>query len=208
MNPPFPARRYDRASDYFDAYVDEVHRATSAVDRGALDRALGIMEEVLVRRSTLYVCGNGGSAAISNHLTCDVLKGAQTDTDLLPRVVSLSTQMELVTAIANDLEYAEVFRYQLRTLAVAGDALITISASGNSENVVRALAWARENAVRTIAMTGFSGGRCAPLAEVNLHVPAHNYGVVEDVHQSIMHVLAQFLRNARIAGALLGSRHF
>lgn len=208
MKLPFPARRYDRASAYFDAYVDEVRRAASAVDRDALDRALAIIEEVLVGRRTLYVCGNGGSAAVSNHLTCDVLKGSQTDTDLLPRVVSLSTQMELVTAIANDLEYAEIFRYQLRTLAGPGDALITISASGNSENVVRALAWARENALRTIAMTGFSGGRSAELAEVDLHVPADNYGVVEDVHQSIMHVLAQFLRNTRIPGELLGSRHF
>lgn len=208
MSPPFPSKRYDRASAYFDAYVDELHKAASSVDRNALDSALDIVDAVIVARRTLYVCGNGGSAAISNHLTCDVLKGSQTDTDLLPRVVSLSTQMELITAIANDIEYAEIFRFQLRTLAEAGDALITISASGNSENVVRALAWARDNGVRTIAMTGFGGGRCAELAEVNVHVDAHNYGVVEDVHQSIMHVLAQFLRNARIAGALLGTRHF
>ena len=114
-----------------------------------------------------------------------------------PGVVSLSATVELITAIANDIDYAEIFAYQLRNAARPGDVLITISSSGNSENIVRALAWARDNGLTTIAMSGFSGGRSATTADINLHVAAANYGVVEDAHQSLMHILAQYVRHVR-----------
>ena len=86
--------------------------------------------------------------------------------------------------------------------------LITISASGNSENIVRPIEWARRNGVKTIALTGFEGGRSARLADVNLHVDARNYGVVEDVHQSLMHVLSQFMRQAAMAADKIPGARF
>lgn len=143
---------------------------------------------------TVFVCGNGGSAAISNHLHCDHVKGVQTDTDLRPRIVSLVSVMETMTAIANDISYDDVFLYQLRTHANTGDTLIVVSSSGNSENVVRAAQWAKDNNVNVIALTSFEGDRARGLADVSLHVIADNYGIAEDVHQSIMHILAQFIR--------------
>ena len=76
--------------------------------------------------------------------------------------------------------------------------LITISSSGNSENIVRALAWARDNDLVTIALSGFSGGRSAQTADINLHVAAENYGIVEDAHQSLMHIMAQYVRMSEI----------
>jgi phosphoheptose isomerase len=87
-----------------------------------------------------------------------------------------------------------VFALQLRSLGRPGDVLIAISSSGNSPNIVQALSWARDNGLRTIAMTGFAGGKAREVAEITLHVAAENYGVVEDVHQSLMHLLAQWLR--------------
>src|SRR5262249_34277269 len=152
----------------------------------------------LERRASIYACGNGGSAAISNHLLCDFLKGIQSGTDFRPSVVSLSTNIEVITAIANDISYDDVFLYQLRTLAAPGDVLVSISASGNSENVVRAIDCAHSHGVSTIAMSGFAGGRSAERASVVLHVAASNYGVVEDVHQMLMHSLAQYLRSSEL----------
>jgi phosphoheptose isomerase len=108
-----------------------------------------------------------------------------------------------LTAIANDRAYAEVFAFQLGNLARPGDVLITISSSGDSENIVRALAWAADNGLTTIAFSGFSGGRSAELAEINLHVAAANYGVVEDVHQSLMHILAQYVRMSELPSELV-----
>ena len=190
----FPGIKFPSAGAYFAAYAAELGRAAGAVDPSAVDRAAAILRTAIAERRTIYSCGNGGSAAISNHLLCDFEKGIQTDTSFRPRVVSLSANTELITAIANDIRYDDVFVYQLRTLAEPGDVLITISSSGDSENIVRAVDWARGNQVQTIAFTGFAGGRSAKLAAVNIHVAADNYGVIEDLHQSIMHILAHTLR--------------
>ena len=114
----------------------------------------------------------------------------------------------MITAVGNDPSFDEVFVYQLRTLARPGDALITISSSGDSENVVGAASWANANGIPVISMTGFSGGRSARIADVNLHVDANNYGIIEDVHQALMHILAQYIRQAHMADDLIAQRRF
>jgi D-sedoheptulose 7-phosphate isomerase len=204
----FPNQIYPSASAYIAGYRDEMARAWASIDLAAFDRAAAMLDAAIRARRMIYACGNGGSSAISGHLLCDFLKGIQTDTKLLPRVVSLASHLELITAIANDIAYDEVFAYQLRTMAAPGDVLITISSSGNSENIVRAIDWARQNGVATIAMTGFSGGRSAKLADIDLHVTAENYGIVEDIHQSMMHALAQYLRQSAMSPHHAVSRPF
>ena len=204
----FPDTPYSGIDDFFADYVHHYQQATQSVDRHKLDRAASILLDCYRRTGTVFSCGNGGSAAIANHLVCDHLKGCRTDTDLMPRVQSLSSNIETITAIANDIGYEDVFRYQLSPLARSGDVLITISSSGDSENVVRAVEWAKENNVKTIAMTGFDGGRTAEKADVNLHVTADNYGVIEDVHQSLMHVLAQYIRMQDMDADLISNRKF
>lgn len=188
----------DRAGYELDGFVEEYAVRLSdglrGVDRAALRRALEILRAATQSGHRIYACGNGGSAAISDHLTCDHLKSVATDTALRPRVHSLASNAALCTAIANDFAYSQVFSYQVRALGEPGDVLVTVSASGNSENIVAALAAARERQMRTIAMVGFDGGRAAGIAEVVLHVKQHNYGVTEDCHQAIMHILAQFMR--------------
>jgi phosphoheptose isomerase len=204
----FPEKVYRGADQYASDYLAELTRAARAIDGKAIEAAAALIRETIASDRTIFACGNGGSAAISNHLLCDFAKGIQTDTPLRPKIVSLSSHVELITAIGNDISFEDVFVYQLRTAARAGDLLLTISSSGNSENIVRPLQWARDNAVRTIALTGFDGGRAARLADVNLHVPAHNYGVVEDLHQSAMHILAQFVRMQSMKPELVGARKF
>ncbi|HWB50768.1 MAG TPA: SIS domain-containing protein [Stellaceae bacterium] len=204
----FPDKVYPTASAYIAGYREAMARAWASIDLAAFDRAAAMLLDAIRGRRLIYACGNGGSAAISGHLLCDFLKGIQTDTPLRPRIVSLASHLELITAIANDIAYEEVFAYQLRTMANPGDVLITVSSSGNSENVVRAVDWARRNGVGSIAMTGFSGGRSAQLADVNLHVAGENYGIVEDVHQSMMHCLAQYLRQSAMAPEHAVSRPF
>jgi phosphoheptose isomerase len=204
----FPSKRHQSAAHYAGAYFAEYARAVAEIDSDSLDRAAALIRETVEARHWIYVCGNGGSAAISNHLLCDFAKGIQTDTELRPRVMSLPANIEMVTAIANDIAYDEIFAYQLRTLAGPGDLLITISSSGDSENIVKTINCARELGMRTIALTGFDGGRSARMAEVTLHVPARNYGVVEDAHQSIMHILAQYIRQSLVAVAKFGNCKF
>jgi phosphoheptose isomerase len=204
----FPDRKYGHIGDLAAEYFGRSAAAQASVDGTKLAAAAELLEAAYGRGAFVYVCGNGGSASISNHLACDHLKGAQTDTDLLPRVVSLAATMEIITAIANDLSFDDIFVYQLRTLAGEGDVLITVSSSGDSENVVRACRWARDNGVSVISMTGFAGGRSAGLADVNLHVDGDNYGIIEDTHQALMHILAQFIRQNRMDEALIAEHKF
>jgi phosphoheptose isomerase len=207
--PFFPERLYDTAAAYGDRYFALLTAAAASVDRIQLQRAADLIERTVARDGIIYACGNGGSAAIANHLACDCLKGIRTDTAIRPRVVSLSTTVELITAIANDLSYGEVFSYQLTSMARPSDILIAISSSGQSPNIVNALLWARDHDVRSIAMTGFAGGQAASIADVSLLVQEQNYGIVEDLHQSLMHLIAQYVRHKNLCDAsILGSRKF
>lgn len=208
MTAKFPGRKYATAGAFLADYASAVAKALGSVRPGEIDRAVTALKRAIQADRLIFACGNGGSAAIANHLTCDCSKGIATNTTLRPRVVSLSATVELITAIANDMAYPEVFAYQLKNTARPGDVLITISSSGDSENIVRALDWAGENGMTTIALSGFSGGRSAQMADISLHVAAENYGVVEDVHQSLMHILAQYVRISELPSELVQSLRF
>jgi D-sedoheptulose 7-phosphate isomerase/D-glycero-D-manno-heptose 1,7-bisphosphate phosphatase len=195
----FPANAYALASSYCTAYFDEMSRSASSIDMEEVERAASVLLEAYTTGSTVFSCGNGGSAAISNHLQCDHLKGVRTATDLMPSVISLASNVALLTAIANDIGYEDVFVYQLESQARPGDVLITISSSGRSPNIVRALTWARRNEVRTISLTGFSGGEARTTAEIPIHVAGDNYGIIEDLHQCVMHAMAQYIRQSRMS---------
>lgn len=204
----FPFHKYDDISAFYRDYRQQIARAMASVDDAALAKAGQMIAATVAADGVIYSCGNGGSAAIANHLVCDHARGVSADTGLRPRIHSLSCNVEIMTAIANDVAYAEVFSHQLALSGRSGDLLITISSSGDSENVVRAIQCAQANNIGTIAITGFSGGRSAALADVNLHVEGDNYGVIEDVHQSLMHILAQYLRQAHMDAALVATRKF
>jgi len=205
----FPNKPYLDASAYAADYVDAIRIAFSSLDSQQIHSAASCLEQAIKRNATIFVCGNGGSAGISNHFVCDHMKGVRTGTNLRPRVSSLSENIEIVTAIANDIGYENVFDFQLASVSSRGDVLVTISSSGNSPNILNALRWARGNGLTSIAMTGFDGGESRSFADISLHVDAQNYGVVEDVHQSLIHLLAQFLRQKYLLDpSLLGKTKF
>jgi phosphoheptose isomerase len=195
----FPVASYASAASYFDAYAGEMARAAKSIEPGTLERAASLLAEAYLRGARIFSCGNGGSASIANHMQCDHVKGIRTATDLSPHVFSLSTNVELLTAIANDTGYENVFVYQLQSQAEPGDVLLAVSSSGRSPNIVRVLRWARDQGMRTIAVTGFDGGAARAAADVSVHVDCTNYGVVEDLHQSVMHALAQYIRQSRMS---------
>lgn len=204
----FPAASYASAGAYFGAYAEETARAVASIEHAAFDNAAAVLLGAYTDGAGVFSCGNGGSAAIANHLQCDHVKGVRTTTDLAPRVVSLSANVELLTAIANDLAYEDVFAYQLQSQSDPGDVLIAVSSSGRSLNIVRALTWARDHGLHTIALTGFDGGAARAVAEVVIHVDATNYGIIEDAHQAVMHALAQYIRQSRMTTDAISSSVF
>jgi len=204
----FPDEKYKNANDFAYAYFEQLDQALLSLNREKIEDAANILINSHNNGGIIYSCGNGGSASIANHMVCDHCKLVSTDTDLTPRIYSLSSAIELITAIGNDISYDEIFAYQLRSLAKPGDALITISSSGNSENIVRAALWAKENKIPVISLTGFDGGRSAEIADVNLHINADNYGIIEDGHQALMHLLAQYIRLAHMEEHVIKQRKF
>jgi|HubBroStandDraft_6_1064221.scaffolds.fasta_scaffold10166_5 phosphoheptose isomerase len=204
----FPLAPYRSASSYFDGYAEEMARAAKTIEPAAFDRAAEILVGAYTTGARMFSCGNGGSAAIANHIQCDHLKNVRNTTDLAPSVLSLSTNVEILTAIANDLGYENVFVYQLQSQAKPGDVLMAVSSSGRSPNIVQALSWARENSLHTIALTGFEGGAARTVADAAIHVDCRNYGIIEDLHQSIMHALAQYVRQSRMSAEAISANVF
>jgi len=206
--PRFPLTRIPRADHFGAAYAAELARAMETIDYAAVAQGAELLAAAYRRDATVFACGNGGSASIANHLQCDHVKGIRGTTNAHNRVFSLSTNVELFSAIANDLGYDSVFEYQLQSLARPGDVLVAISSSGRSASIVRALDWAEANGVRTIALTGFDGEPSRSRATVSIHVEAVNYGIVEDAHQSCMHLLAQYLRQSWMTPDAVASEVF
>jgi phosphoheptose isomerase len=204
----FPVTPYASASAFFDAYAEEFSRAAKTIETPAFELAAAILLEAYERGARVFSCGNGGSAAIANHMQCDHVKNVRTATDLAPSVLSLSTNVELLTAVANDMGYENVFVYQLQSQGRPGDVLMAVSSSGRSPNIVRALTWARDQGLRTIALTGFDGGGAKTVAEAAVHVDCTNYGVIEDMHQAIMHALAQYIRQSRMTADAISTNVF
>lgn len=174
-------------------YTEVLSSALLSVDWRQLDLAIAEIEGARTRNARLWVAGNGGSAAIADHLLCDWVKGTFTPSHPPIHVHSLVSGMALLTACANDFGYEAGFSRQLEMQAQPGDVLVCISSSGNSANILAALRTAKAMQLKTIALSGFSGGELAKLADISLHVAVHNYGIVEDCHQILMHNIAQYI---------------
>ncbi len=183
----------DTARSYLSDYANVLHEKLKAIPAQSLDAALQLIANARRNGNTVFVGGNGGSAAIAEHLSCDWQKGVHVPGGKSLKVHSLSSNMPLLTAISNDLGYDRSFSFQLELADLkADDVVVLISSSGKSENIVKAAQVAKSRGCKIIGLTGFSGGALKDTADVSLHVPFENYGVVEDAHQVIMHVLAQY----------------
>ncbi len=174
-------------------YYENFAKAVLAFDKGPLADVLAVLDQVTEAGGTIWLAGNGGSAAIADHSVCDLAKGTYIEGRKPVRAVSLSADGPLLTALGNDISYDDIYAEPLKYYLTEKDALLVVSSSGNSENVVRAVLAANEKGVPTIAFTGFSGGRLKEMAKHVVHVPVENYGIVEDIHQSLIHALTQYM---------------
>lgn len=187
----------DTLGVYLLNYSKSLHDAVSKVSEDKLQAAFDLLTRTLEKGKRIYVAGNGGSSAIADHLCCDWMKGTAVAGVPSLKVHSLTSNSALFTALANDFGYENSLAQQIEYLGETDDVVVLISSSGNSINIVKAAEVARAKKMSVIGLSGFSGGALAKLSDVNLHVPANNYGIAEDAHQMLMHVLGQFLAKKR-----------
>jgi len=175
-------------------YLDAVARQAAALPVPAILALVALLDEVCLQGRKILLCGNGGSGATASHWANDLSKGAAGPARPRLRVLALTDGMPLLTALANDLAYEQIFAEQVLTWAEPGDVLIAISGSGNSPNVLRAVACARQRGAHTVGLTGCGGGRLGALVDLALVVDCGCMEQIEDAHMIISHAVTSALR--------------
>jgi D-sedoheptulose 7-phosphate isomerase len=177
-------------SDY-NTYFDKVAETLKKLDQSILDNLVKVILDCRDRGNTIYIFGNGGSAATASHVAGDFLKGISYQLEKRFKVICLSDNIPGTSAISNDLTYDEVFIEPLKSYLNKNDVVIGISGSGNSVNVIKALQYAGTSGAITIAMVGFKGGKMKDIADLVVHVPVDDMEVAEDIHLIIFHAIKQ-----------------
>lgn len=170
-------------------YIENEIAVLRTLDVETLNEVLNLLEQTLENEKMIYIMGNGGSAATASHFQNDFNKGVSEYTEKKFRFLCLNDNVPTVMAIANDIGYEEIFRFQLRGRLRPGDVVIGISGSGNSENVLNAVEYAKECGNTVVGITGYSGGKLRKIADYSLHVPVNSMQITEDIHMIFDHLM-------------------
>lgn len=186
----------DRTILNADQYLARICSTVIRLDSAVIDRIALKLFEAYSAEKTIFIVGNGGSAALASHFACDLGKGVgYQNAPKRMRVLSLTDNVPLITAWANDVSYESVFAEQLRSFIQAGDVVFAVSGSGNSPNVLRALELARSIGSTTLGVSGFLGGKMKALCDLCLVVPSDNMQVIEDFQTVAAHAISTILFN-------------
>ena len=193
----FPTKKYFKGNEYFEDYINIKDLLLRNVDQKVLHKITQEILNTIQKKRDFFSCGNGGSATTAEHLSCDFSKGSCTNTNLNIKVHSLNSNVALMTAIANDISYDDIFSYQLNRFGKANDILLTFSVSGTSKNIIKCAKIAKKKKIKIISFTGFDGGELKKLSNYNINFSSNNFGIVEDCHLTIMHYISQYIRNLK-----------
>ena len=182
-----------KVKKFLEHYMKLLTNSIMDTDMKNLNQAALQILKTIKKDATIYVCGNGGSAAISNHYVVDFLKFFREKTDYNPKIISLSNNVETITAISNDIDYKYIFSYQAENLCNKNDLIIIISSSGNSKNIIELIKFAKKRKITTIGFSGFKGGYLKKNSDISIHIEVQNYGISEDAHHILMHAQLQYL---------------
>ncbi|MBA3432276.1 MAG: SIS domain-containing protein [Actinobacteria bacterium] len=180
-------------AEYADGYLRYLASVFSLIDREAIAAFIEVLLDARRRDAQIFFVGNGGSAATASHWVNDLTRWR----DRPFRAISLTENVAVMTAYANDFGYDKVFVRQLETLMEPGDVVVALSASGNSQNIVLAIEYANAHGAVTVGLTGFNGGRLREIASIAVHAPTNEgeYGPAEDVHMVLDHLVTSFLEH-------------
>lgn len=182
-----------RLDKFYHGYLHTLIDVSKKIDLQNIQKAVDLIFKTIKNRDYLYVCGNGGSAAIANHYICDFFKQLSKYTKLRAKIRSLNSDSDLISAISNDVSYDQVFKIQAERYMNKNDVLILISSSGNSKNIVEVLKFCKKKKIRTIGFSNFNGGYLKKNSSISIHSPINNYGIGEDINHILMHMIMQYI---------------
>jgi D-sedoheptulose 7-phosphate isomerase len=189
-------KEYVKPADYAKSYFGYLSEIFSKIDTNQIAQFIETILDARERGARVFFIGNGGSAATASHFANDLSVGTRSKGKPF-KVISLSDNAAVMTAIGNDYGYEFIFQKQLQALMEPGDVVVAISASGNSPNLVTAFEYANQMKATTVALTGFDGGKLKQMATYAVHVPSNKgeYGPVEDLHMIFDHVVYTYISN-------------
>ena len=185
-------------------YYDREIRVIESLNLEEISEAMNAIYNAYQKQGTIYVCGNGGSAATASHMQNDFSRGVSEKLDKKFNFYCLNDNYPTVMAIANDIGYEEVFRHQLINRLKENDLFIGISGSGNSMNVVNAAQYAKECGIKVLGITGYKGGKLKELADYKMHVPEEDMQIDEDIHMTFDHMMMKIFYNFLVMNELTG----
>ncbi|GHU63253.1 phosphoheptose isomerase [Bacteroidia bacterium] len=187
--------RKELVKDHFDEYRKKLNDLLDQVNIEDVEKALTAIITAFKNGNTVYVCGNGGSAATASHMQCDFSFFVRYFTKFKPKFIALTDNVPMMTAVGNDTSFDDIFIEQLKGRFNPEDVIICISASGNSENIVRAAEYANEAGGTSIGFVGFSGGKLKEVCTISLYTenPKGDYGPIEDLHMIYDHMMVNYL---------------
>ena len=192
-------------------YYNREIRIIQKLNIDEINDAMNVIYDSYKKDGTIYVCGNGGSAATASHMQNDFNKGISEYVDRKFNFYCLNDNVATIMAIANDIGYEEIFRFQMRNKIKKNDLFIGISGSGNSKNVLNAAEYAKEQGIPVIGITGYSGGKLRELADYNMHVNENDMQIAEDIHMTFDHMMMKifhnFLINDTVSGDNINDKH-
>ncbi|HLO33933.1 MAG TPA: SIS domain-containing protein [Anaerolineales bacterium] len=176
-------------------YITALQRTMDQLGQQSIADAIRVLQHARLRGNQVFIMGNGGSASTASHFVCDLAKNTRREGQLHFRVMGLTDNMAIFSAYANDEGYENVFSQQLENLINPGDLVVAISASGNSKNVLNAIAEAQKHQATTIGFTGFDGGRLGQMVDINIHVKSNIIEHVEDIHLMLEHMIVKIIKD-------------
>lgn len=187
--------------EFIQDYISTLQLTMDQLPRQLISEVIDLLQQARGKGSQIFILGNGGSASTASHFTCDLAKNTRQEGLPHFRVIGLTDNMAMFSALANDEGYENVFSEQLASLVRPGDIVIAISASGNSKNVINAAEAAHRYEATVIGFTGFDGGRLRQLADTNIHVNSNVIEHVEDIHLMLEHLIVKTIKEqARSSG--------
>ena len=176
-------------NDFVNTYLDEELSTIKKLNRDDILSVIKLLDSCLMEERHIYVMGNGGSSSTASHITNDFGKALFRKTDKRFKIICLSDNTSMLTAIANDVGYEEIYRYQLRNSLKKDDIVIAISGSGNSKNIINAVKYAKDKGATVIGFTGYDGGMLKKLADISLDTNINNMQITEDIHLIFEHLM-------------------
>ncbi len=179
------------------AYFDYLSKVLKSIDTNSISNFIELLMKARDQESNIFFIGNGGSAATASHFANDLSIGTNSYTKPF-KAISLTDNQAIITAIANDYGYEDVFVRQLKVLGKKNDLLIAISASGNSPSLIKAFEYAKSAGINTVGITAFDGGKIKQMSDLSIHVPTKEkeYGPAEDAHMILDHLISAYLGRA------------